>query len=232
MIWEAEDATSYGRGDEGGADRERLVGAQLTADDLEADHSLRPKMLDDYLGQTRVKENLRVLIEAAKKRADPLDHELLRGISAQGKARRSVRPFADRTAEQALPEKCVSDLTIISGQKPIITKAKKSIANFKIREGMAIGCKVTLRGVRMYDFADRLISLALPRVRDFRGVSADSFDGRGNYALGIKEQLIFPEISYDKIDKVRGMDIIFVTTAKTDEEAKELLALMGMPFVK
>ncbi len=129
-------------------------------------------------------------------------------------------------------ESAVQDLTIISGQKPIITKAKKSIANFKVREGMSIGCKVTLRGDRMYDFADRLISLALPRVRDFRGVSADSFDGRGNYALGIKEQLIFPEISYDKIDKVRGMDIIFVTTAKTDEEAKELLAQMGMPFVK
>ena len=129
-------------------------------------------------------------------------------------------------------ESAVSDLTIISGQKPIITKAKKSIANFKIREGMAIGCKVTLRGEKMYDFLDRLVNLALPRVRDFRGVSADSFDGRGNYALGIKEQLIFPEISYDKIDKVRGMDIIFVTTAKTDEEAKELLALMGMPFVK
>ena len=129
-------------------------------------------------------------------------------------------------------EGAVQDLTIISGQKPIITKAKKSIANFKVREGMSIGCKVTLRGDRMYDFADRLISLALPRVRDFRGVSADSFDGRGNYALGIKEQLIFPEISYDKIDKVRGMDIIFVTTAKTDEEAKELLAQMGMPFVK
>lgn len=129
-------------------------------------------------------------------------------------------------------ENAVSDLTIISGQKPIITKAKKSIANFKLREGMSIGCKVTLRGEKMYDFADRLISLALPRVRDFRGVSANSFDGRGNYALGIKEQLIFPEISYDKIDKVRGMDIIFVTTAKTDEEAKELLSLMGMPFVK
>ncbi len=129
-------------------------------------------------------------------------------------------------------ESAVSDLTIISGQKPIITKAKKSIANFKLREGMSIGCKVTLRGEKMYDFADRLISLALPRVRDFRGVSANSFDGRGNYALGIKEQLIFPEISYDKIDKVRGMDIIFVTTAKTDEEAKELLSLMGMPFVK
>ncbi|MBQ4186962.1 MAG: 50S ribosomal protein L5 [Firmicutes bacterium] len=129
-------------------------------------------------------------------------------------------------------EGAVNDLTIISGQKPVITKAKKSIANFKLREGMQIGCKVTLRGDKMYDFADRLISLALPRVRDFRGVSADSFDGRGNYALGIKEQLIFPEISYDKIDKVRGMDIIFVTTAKTDEEAKELLAQFGMPFVK
>ena len=129
-------------------------------------------------------------------------------------------------------ESAVSDLTIISGQKPIITKAKKSIANFKLREGMAIGCKVILRGEKMYDFADRLISLALPRVRDFRGVNGNSFDGRGNYALGIKEQLIFPEISYDKIDKVRGMDIIFVTTAKTDEEAKELLTLMGMPFVK
>lgn len=129
-------------------------------------------------------------------------------------------------------ESAISDLTIISGQKPIITKAKKSIANFKLREGMSIGCKVTLRGEKMYDFADRLISLALPRVRDFRGVNANSFDGRGNYALGIKEQLIFPEISYDKIDKVRGMDIIFVTTAKTDEEAKELLSLMGMPFVK
>ena len=129
-------------------------------------------------------------------------------------------------------EGAVNDLTIISGQKPVITKAKKSIANFKLREGMQIGCKVTLRGDKMYDFADRLISLALPRVRDFRGVSADSFDGRGNYALGIKEQLIFPEISYDKIDKVRGMDIIFVTTAKTDEEARELLTLFNMPFSK
>ena len=129
-------------------------------------------------------------------------------------------------------ESAVNDLTTISGQKPVITKARKSIANFKIREGMPIGCKVTLRGDKMYDFADRLISLALPRVRDFRGVSANSFDGRGNYSLGIREQLIFPEISYDKIDKVRGMDIIFVTTAKTDEEAKELLTLMGMPCAK
>ena len=127
-------------------------------------------------------------------------------------------------------DSAVKDLTEISGQKPVITKAKKSVANFKLREGMNIGCKVTLRGERMYEFADRLINLALPRVRDFRGVSADSFDGRGNYALGIKEQIIFPEIEYDKVDKVRGMDIIFVTTAKTDEESRELLRLFGMPF--
>ena len=125
-----------------------------------------------------------------------------------------------------------SDLQTITGQKPVITKAKKSIANFKIREGMPIGCKVTLRGDRMYEFVDRLINLALPRVRDFRGVNPNAFDGRGNYALGIKEQLIFPEIEYDKIDKIRGMDVIFVTTAKTDEEARELLTLFNMPFRK
>ena len=126
----------------------------------------------------------------------------------------------------------ITDLEIISGQKAVVTRAKKSVANFKLREGMPIGCKVTLRGERMYDFADRLINVALPRVRDFRGVSQNSFDGRGNYALGIKEQLIFPEIEYDKVDKVRGMDIIFVTTANTDEEARELLTLFGMPFKK
>jgi large subunit ribosomal protein L5 len=131
-----------------------------------------------------------------------------------------------------LLETAVKDLEIIAGQKPVITKAKKSIANFKLREGMSIGCKVTLRGERMYDFADRLINLALPRVRDFRGVNPNAFDGRGNYALGIKEQLIFPEIDYDKVDKVRGMDIIIVTTAKTDEEARELLTGFGMPFRK
>ncbi|MCI5759190.1 50S ribosomal protein L5 [Bilifractor sp. LCP19S3_H10] len=131
-----------------------------------------------------------------------------------------------------LLDSAVSDLEKISGQKPVVTKAKKSVANFKIREGMPIGCKVTLRGERMYEFADRLINLSLPRVRDFRGVNPNAFDGRGNYALGIKEQLIFPEIDYDKIDKVRGMDIIFVTTAKTDEEARELLAQFGMPFAK
>ena len=129
-------------------------------------------------------------------------------------------------------DSAVKDLETITGQKAVLTKAKKSVANFKIREGMAIGCNTTLRGEKMYDFMDRLVNLALPRVRDFRGVSADSFDGRGNYALGIKEQLIFPEIEYDKVDKVRGMDIIVVTTAKTDEEARELLKLFGMPFAK
>jgi len=129
-------------------------------------------------------------------------------------------------------ETAIKDLEIIAGQKPIVTKAKKSIANFKLREGVAIGCKVTLRGEKMYEFADRLINLALPRVRDFRGVNPNAFDGRGNYALGIKEQLIFPEIEYDKVDKVRGMDIIFVTTANTDEEARELLTQFGMPFRK
>lgn len=126
----------------------------------------------------------------------------------------------------------LADMATISGQKGVITKAKKSVANFKLREGMPIGCKVTLRGERMYEFADRLINLALPRVRDFRGVNPNSFDGRGNYALGIKEQLIFPEISYDKIDKIRGMDIIFVTSAKSDEEARELLTMFNMPFAK
>ena len=131
-----------------------------------------------------------------------------------------------------LLDAAASDMQIITGQKPIITKAKKSVASFKIRENMPIGCKVTLRGEKMYEFADRLINLALPRVRDFRGVNPNAFDGRGNYALGIKEQLIFPEIEYDKVDKVRGMDVIFVTTAKTDEEARELLTLFNMPFRK
>ncbi len=123
-----------------------------------------------------------------------------------------------------------NDLAIITGQKPLITKVKKSVANFKIREGMNIGCKVTLRGEKMYEFLDKLFNIALPRVRDFRGINPDSFDGRGNYALGLKEQLIFPEIEYDKIDKIRGMDIVMVTTANTDEEARELLTLMGAPY--
>ncbi len=129
-------------------------------------------------------------------------------------------------------ETAMADLEKITGQKPVVTKAKKSVANFKIREGMNIGCKVTLRETRMYAFVDKLFNIALPRIRDFHGVPANSFDGRGNYALGIKEQIIFPEIEYDKIDKVRGMDVIFVTSAKTDEEAKELLRLMGIPFAR
>ncbi len=129
-------------------------------------------------------------------------------------------------------ESAVADLTAITGQKPIITKARKSVAAFKLREGMNIGCKVTLRGERMYQFIERLFNIALPRVRDFRGINPNSFDGRGNYSMGVREQLIFPEIDYDKIDKVRGMDIIFVTTAKTDDEARELLTQMGAPFTR
>jgi large subunit ribosomal protein L5 len=127
-------------------------------------------------------------------------------------------------------DSAVSDMALITGQKPVVTKAKKSVAAFKLREGMNIGCKVTLRGKRMYEFVDKFFNIALPRVRDFRGVSNNSFDGRGNFSMGVKEQLIFPEVEYDKVDKVRGMDIIFVTTAKSDEEAKELLRLLGMPF--
>lgn len=133
---------------------------------------------------------------------------------------------------QKVIDAVLTDLSAITGQKPVVTKARKSVANFKLREGMNIGAKVTLRADRMYEFVDRLFSVALPRVRDFRGINADSFDGRGNYNLGIKEQLIFPEIDYDKIDKVRGMDIAFITTANTDEEARELLSLLGAPFTK
>lgn len=129
-------------------------------------------------------------------------------------------------------EVAAAEMTTISGQKVVITKAKKSVAAFRLREGMNIGCKVTLRGVRMYEFVDKLLNIALPRVRDFRGINGNAFDGRGNFSMGVKEQLIFPEIEYDKVDKIRGMDITFVTTAKTDEEAKELLTLLGMPFSK
>lgn len=138
----------------------------------------------------------------------------------------------EAVANSKLIEDAVKDMTIIAGQKPIITKAKKSIAGFKLREGMPIGVKVTLRGVRMYEFLDKLFNIAFPRVRDFRGVSAESFDGRGNYTAGVKEQLIFPEISYDQVSKVRGLDIVIVTTAKTDEEGRELLGQLGMPFRK
>ena len=138
----------------------------------------------------------------------------------------------DAKDNSKLLDAAVNDMQTITGQKAVICKAKKSVANFKLREGMPIGCKVTLRSEKMYEFADRLINLALPRVRDFRGVNPNAFDGRGNYALGIKEQLIFPEIEYDKVEKVRGMDVIFVTTANTDEEARELLTLFGMPYAK
>ncbi len=138
----------------------------------------------------------------------------------------------DAVSNSKLLDEAVNELSLISGQKPVITKAKKSIAGFKLREGAPIGCKVTLRGERMYEFLDKLVNISLPRVRDFRGVSNNSFDGRGNYTLGVKEQLIFPEINFDKVNKLRGMDIVFVTTAKTDEEGHELLAQLGMPFHK
>lgn len=138
----------------------------------------------------------------------------------------------DAIANAKALEEAVAELTMIAGQKPVITKAKKSIANFKLREGMAIGCKVTLRGERMYEFLDKLVNISLPRVRDFRGISKNAFDGRGNYTLGVKEQLIFPEINYDKVNKVRGMDIVIVTTAKNDEEGRALLSGIGMPFEK
>lgn len=138
----------------------------------------------------------------------------------------------DAVSNSKLLDEAVNELTLITGQKPVITRAKKSIAGFKLREGAPIGCKVTLRGERMYEFLDKLVNISLPRVRDFRGVSNNSFDGRGNYTLGIKEQLIFPEINFDKVNKLRGMDIVFVTTAKTDEEGHELLAQLGMPFHK
>ena len=140
--------------------------------------------------------------------------------------------MSDAKENPKVIEAAMNDLALITGQKAVVTKARKSVANFKLREGMNIGCKVTLRSEKMYEFLDRLFSIALPRVRDFKGINPNSFDGRGNYSLGIKEQLIFPEIDYDKIDKIRGMDIIMVTTAKTDKEARELLSLMGAPFVR
>ena len=140
--------------------------------------------------------------------------------------------IGDAVANDKVLDDAVEELTLITGQKPVVTKARKSIANFKLREGMPIGCKVTLRGERMYQFLDKLVSVALPRVRDFHGINANAFDGRGNYTLGVKEQLIFPEINFDKVKKVRGMDIVIVTTAKTDEEGRTLLQLMGMPFRK
>lgn len=140
--------------------------------------------------------------------------------------------IGDAIANPKALEEAVAELTQITGQKPVVTRARKSIANFKLREGMPIGCKVTLRGEKMYEFMDKLVNISLPRVRDFRGISKDAFDGRGNYTLGVKEQLIFPEINYDKVNKVRGMDVVIVTTANTDEEARELLKALGFPFAK
>jgi len=148
------------------------------------------------------------------------------------KIEKIVLNVGDAVSNSKLLDDAVNELTLITGQKPVVTRAKKSIAGFKLREGQAIGCKVTLRGERMYEFLDKLVNVSLPRVRDFRGVSNNSFDGRGNYTLGVKEQLIFPEIDFDKVNKLRGMDIVFVTTAKTDEEGHELLAQLGMPFHK
>ena len=179
------------------------------------------------MAKTRLQE--KYLSEAAKGLQDKFQYKNVMEIPKVEKVIINMG-VGEAVGNSKALESAVADMTQIAGQKPVITKAKKSIANFKVRQGMPLGAKVTLRGDRMYYFLDKLMNLALPRVRDFRGVSATAFDGRGNYALGLKEQLIFPEIDYDKIDKVRGMDIIIVTTAKTDEEARELLKLLGMPF--
>lgn len=179
------------------------------------------------MAKTRLQE--KYLNEATKAMVDKFHYENVMEIPKIEKVIINMGVGEAVTNSKAL-ETAVAQLTTIAGQKPVVTKAKKSIAAFKLREGMPIGTKVTLRGDRMYYFLDKLMNIALPRVRDFRGVSATAFDGRGNYALGLKEQLIFPEIEYDKVDKVQGMDIIIVTTAKTDEEARELLRLLGMPF--
>ena len=183
------------------------------------------------MGETKSKPRLqeKYLSEAVKGLMDKFGYKNVMEIPKLEKVIINMG-VGEAAANSKALDGAVQDLTIIAGQKPVITRARKSIASFKIREGMAIGTKVTLRGRRMYYFLDKLLNIALPRVRDFRGVSPTSFDGRGNYALGMKEQLIFPEIDYDKIDKIRGMDIVIVTTAKTDEEARELLRLLGMPF--
>ena len=180
------------------------------------------------MAKTRLQE--KYLSEVAKAMHDKFQYKNVMEIPKIEKSCNQHGCWRGCRQQQKLWKSAVADMTQIAGQKPVITKAKKSIAAFKVRQGMPLGAKVTLRGDRMYYFLDKLMNLALPRVRDFRGVNASAFDGRGNYALGLKEQLIFPEIEYDKIDKVRGMDIIIVTTAKTDEEARELLKLLGMPF--
>ena len=179
------------------------------------------------MAKTRLQE--KYLSEAVKGMMDKFNYKNVMEIPKKETGSRNLC-IGEAVANSKALDSAVADLTLIAGQRPVITKAKKSIAAFKLRQGMPIGTKVTLRGDRMYYFLDKLMNIALPRVRDFRGVNPTAFDGRGNYALGMKEQLIFPEIEYDKIDKVRGMDIIIVTTAKTDEEARELLRLLGMPF--
>ena len=179
------------------------------------------------MAKTRLQE--KYLSEAVKGMMDKFNYKNVMEIPKIEKVVINMG-IGEAVANSKALDSAVADLTLIAGQRPVITKAKKSIAAFKLRQGMPIGTKVTLRGDRMYYFLDKLMNIALPRVRDFRGVNPTAFDGRGNYALGMKEQLIFPEIEYDKVDKIRGMDIIFVTTAKTDEEAKELLTLLGMPF--
>jgi large subunit ribosomal protein L5 len=183
------------------------------------------------MGETKSKPRLqeKYLAEAAKGLADKFGYKNSMQIPKVEKVIINMG-VGEAVSNSKVLDAAVADLTTIAGQKPVVTKAKKSIAAFKLRQGMSIGAKVTLRGSRMYYFLDKLINIALPRVRDFRGVNPSSFDGRGNYALGMKEQLIFPEINYDKIDKIRGMDIVIVTTANTDEEARELLRLLGMPF--
>jgi large subunit ribosomal protein L5 len=183
------------------------------------------------MGETKSKPRLqeKYLSEAVKGLTDKFGYKNVMQIPKLAKVIINMG-VGEAVANSKVLDSAVADLTTISGQKPVVTKAKKSIAAFKLRQGMSIGAKVTLRGDRMYYFLDKLINIALPRVRDFRGVNPSSFDGRGNYALGMKEQLIFPEINYDKIDKIRGMDIVIVTTAETDEEARELLKLLGMPF--
>ena len=185
--------------------------------------------LKSFSGTPRLKEKYASEVVPALK--DKFKYENVMQIPKLEKIVLNMGLGSDKDNPKGI-EHAVEELSLITGQKAIVTKAKKSVANFKVREGMNIGAKVTLRGERMYHFADKLMNIVLPRVRDFRGVSTKSFDGRGNYAMGLKEQLIFPEINYDDMDKVRGMDIVFVTTAKSDEEAKELLSLMGMPFIQ
>lgn len=183
------------------------------------------------MGETKSKPRLqeKYLSEAVKGMMDKFGYKNVMEIPKLEKVIINMG-VGEAVANSKALDGALADMTLIAGQKPVITRAKKSIATFKVREGMSVGAKVTLRGSRMYYFLDKLINIALPRVRDFRGINPSSFDGRGNYALGMKEQLIFPEIDYDKIDKIRGMDIVIVTTAKTDEEARELLRLLGMPF--